>query len=152
MADFLDEKRSEIAARLQELKPLVDEYTRLEAAVAALASVVSTPPLQRESTHSTTAGIGQRGRPKGSGKRANEALQLVKTTPGITILEIAEKIGIKQNYLYRVLSDLADAGLVIKQGRGWHSNNSADRDQRASVAAASPTPDSATTPDEAENT
>ena len=30
MADFLDEKRSEIGARLKELKPLVDEYSRLE--------------------------------------------------------------------------------------------------------------------------
>ena len=32
MADFLDEKRSEIRARMQELKPQVDEYHRLEAA------------------------------------------------------------------------------------------------------------------------
>src|SRR4028119_1389724 len=39
MADFLDEKRSEIAVRLKELKPLVDEYQRLEAAAAALDGV-----------------------------------------------------------------------------------------------------------------
>lgn len=36
MADFLDEKRNEIGSRLKELKPLVDEYQRLEAAAAAL--------------------------------------------------------------------------------------------------------------------
>ena len=35
MADFLDEKRKEIQARLKELKPLVEEYTRLEAAERA---------------------------------------------------------------------------------------------------------------------
>ena len=40
MPDFLDEKRREIAARLKELKPLVDEYARLEAADAALDGVV----------------------------------------------------------------------------------------------------------------
>ena len=28
MADFLDEKRKEIQARLKELKPLVDEYNK----------------------------------------------------------------------------------------------------------------------------
>jgi hypothetical protein len=28
MADFLDEKRQEIAGRLRELQPLVDEYHR----------------------------------------------------------------------------------------------------------------------------
>ena len=39
MADFLDEKRKEIQARLKELKPLVEEYTRLEAAERALSGV-----------------------------------------------------------------------------------------------------------------
>jgi hypothetical protein len=36
MTDFLQEKKNEIDARLKELKPLVDEYHRLEAAAAAL--------------------------------------------------------------------------------------------------------------------
>ena len=39
MADFLDEKRKEIQARLNELKPLVEEYERLEAAERALSGV-----------------------------------------------------------------------------------------------------------------
>ena len=39
MADFLDEKRSEITRRLAELKPLVEEYARLEQAASALAGV-----------------------------------------------------------------------------------------------------------------
>ena len=29
-------------------------------------------------------------------------------------------MGIKQNYLYRVMPDLAEQGLVTKSGRGWH--------------------------------
>lgn len=37
--DLLARQRGEIDARLAELKPLVDEYTRLEAADAALRSV-----------------------------------------------------------------------------------------------------------------
>jgi len=39
VTDFLDEKRQEITNRLKELKPLVDEYNRLEAAASALAGV-----------------------------------------------------------------------------------------------------------------
>ncbi|HWH94752.1 MAG TPA: hypothetical protein VNT03_12905, partial [Baekduia sp.] len=39
MADFLDEKRREMQERLKELRPLVDEFHRLEAAVAALDGV-----------------------------------------------------------------------------------------------------------------
>src|SRR3954468_22737737 len=43
MADFLDEKKREIEARLKELRPLVDEFHRLEAAAAALDGVGSEP-------------------------------------------------------------------------------------------------------------
>ncbi|HYM56243.1 MAG TPA: hypothetical protein VES97_12845 [Solirubrobacteraceae bacterium] len=60
------------------------------------------------------------GRRKGSGTRAAEALSFVKGQPGITIPELAAKMGIKQNYLYRVLPGLESEGKVNKQGRGWH--------------------------------
>ena len=40
--------------------------------------------------------------------------------PGITIPELAAKMGIKQNYLYRVLPGLEQENKVSKQGRGWH--------------------------------
>jgi hypothetical protein len=61
------------------------------------------------------------GRRKGSGTRAAEALSFVKGQPGITIPELAAKMGIKQNYLYRVLPGLEKEGKVSKKGRGWHS-------------------------------
>ena len=60
------------------------------------------------------------GRRKGSGKRAAEALAFVQGQPGITIPELAAKMGIKQNYLYRVLPGLEQEKKVAKQGRGWH--------------------------------
>jgi hypothetical protein len=115
MADFLDEKRKEIRARLQELKPLVDEYHRLEAAAQALEGVGPT----------TRAGAGRRGRPRGSGTRGKQALELVRANPGISIPELAEKMGIKQNYLYRVLPGLQKDGMVRKEGRGWHARDAA---------------------------
>jgi CRP-like cAMP-binding protein len=130
MADFLEEKLREINARLKELRPLADEHARLEAAAAALGSVpdaaASSAPRRRSgrpasgSRKSPASAGGRRGRPKGSGTRANEALALVKANPGITIPQIAEKMGIKQNYLYRVLPGLAEDGLITKDGRGWH--------------------------------
>jgi len=139
MADFLDEKRSEIGARLKELKPLVDEYQRLEAAAAALDGVpTSSAPragsagaparrarAQGAPKRAKSNGGGRRGRPKGTGTRGAEALALVRSKPGITIPEIAEQMGIKQNYLYRVLPGLAEDGLVKKDGRGWHPKEAA---------------------------
>lgn len=123
MADFLDEKRSELRQRLDELKPLVEEYHRLEAAVAALDGVKTGgggPPRRRGATSENGNGNGRRGRPRGSGTRGKQALELVQTTPGITIPEIAEQMGIQQNYLYRVLPSLQKEGLIRKEGRGWH--------------------------------
>ena len=153
MTDFLDEKRREITDRLKELKPLVDEYTRLEAAASALAGVggssapatattaASAPrrrgpgrprgSVNRASASSATAApkaakkVGRpakrrAGRRKGSGTRAAEALSFVQGQPGITIPELAAKMGIKQNYLYRVLPGLEQENKVQKQGRGWH--------------------------------
>ena len=130
MADFLDEKRKEIQARLKELKPLVEEYTRLEAAERALSGVgtngtstrsTTTAPAARRRRSGGSAGTGRRGRPRGSGTRAVQALELVKARPGITIPELAEAMGIKQNYLYRVMPTLAEEGKVTKSGRGWHA-------------------------------
>jgi hypothetical protein len=130
MADFLDEKRIEIQARLKELKPLVEEYERLEAAERALSGVGGTaaraastgaPATRRRRTAAgRSSSNGRRGRPRGSGTRATQAFELVKARPGITIPELAEAMGIKQNYLYRVMPTLADEGRVTKSGRGWH--------------------------------
>ena len=60
------------------------------------------------------------GRRKGSGKRGAEALALIQGQPGITIPELATKMGIKQNYLYRVLPGLKQESKIAKKGRGWH--------------------------------
>jgi len=195
MSDFLEEKRQEISDRLKELKPVVDEYSRLEAAAGALAAAVgdligtaasevsaaasaavsrrrgrgrprsagaskkgpgrprgsgkrarkatqtstpaaSTPATVERKKPGRPKGSGKKpgrpagkvgrpkagggGRPKGAGKRAVEALSLVQGQPGITIPELAAKMGIKQNYLYRVLPGLEKEGKLEKKGRGWH--------------------------------
>jgi hypothetical protein len=129
MPDFLEEKKREIDARLKELRPLVDEFHRLEKASAALeglpagnSNTASTPTrrARRRASGASTSGTGRRGRPRGSGTRAKQALELVRSRPGITIPEIAEAIGIQQNYLYRVLPSLQKDGQVRKEGRGWH--------------------------------
>ena len=139
MPDFLEEKKREINTRLSELRPLVEEFHRLEAAAAALEGVpagnsASGTPARRgrrraaatgSGSRRTGTGTGRRGRPRGSGTRSKQALELVRSKPGITIPEIAESIGIQQNYLYRVLPSLQKDGLVRKEGRGWHPKEAA---------------------------
>jgi hypothetical protein len=115
MTDFLDEKRKEIDTRLKELRPLVDEYRRLEKAAAALAGVGNGGTRTARSPRRRG-----RGRPRGSGTRAKQALELVRARPGITISEMAEAMGIHANYLYRVMPTLESEGQVVKRDKGWH--------------------------------
>jgi hypothetical protein len=79
-------------------------------------------PAGSTATASRPAGrpSGRGGRRKGSGTRAGQALSFVQGQPGITIPELAAKMGIKQNYLYRVLPGLEQEGKLEKKGRGWH--------------------------------
>jgi DNA invertase Pin-like site-specific DNA recombinase len=72
------------------------------------------------------------GRPRGStaaprrrrrrrgGTRADQAVKLVTTNPGISASEIAKQMRIKPNYLYRVLAELEKEGKVRKDGRAYH--------------------------------
>ena len=133
MSDFLDEKRKEIQARLKELKPAVDEYNKLlqaDQALGGLSNGASAPAARarrgRRGPGRPPGSGAKRGRPKGGGTRAAQALQLVGERPGITIPELAEAMGIQQNYLYRVMPGLAEEGKVTKSGRGWHLRETAD--------------------------
>ncbi|MBV8431661.1 MAG: winged helix-turn-helix domain-containing protein [Solirubrobacterales bacterium] len=130
MADFVDSTVKEIDVRLGELK---QEVERLEAARAALVGTRRGPGRPRGSGTGTGArattrrsGNGRRtrrsrGRRSGN-TRANEALELVRSKPGITIPEIAKSMGIAPNYLYRVLPRLQQEGRIKRDGQGWVAN------------------------------
>ncbi len=90
--------------------------------------------LQRALSNLTDGRQGRRGpgRPRGSraatagrrrgrrrGTRADQAVRIVKANPGITASEIAKKMKIQPNYLYRVLSELQKEGRVKKSGRSY---------------------------------
>jgi hypothetical protein len=128
MPDSLDTIRKQVRDRMKELAPLVEEYRQLEEAVTALEGGAPAPARSSRSagasrgasSRGSGGGGAKRGRRKGSGTRSNEALKLVVERPGITIPELAEAMGIKQNYLYRVMPTLAEEGQVVKSGRGWH--------------------------------
>lgn len=129
MAGFVDSTVKEIDDRLRELK---EEVSRLEAARSALVGGRRGPGRPRasrggaQSTRRRTTGR-RPGRPRGrsrGGTRANQALELVRATPGITIPQIAEKMGIEPNYLYRVMPRLLTDGQVRREGQGWHPASS----------------------------
>lgn len=129
MADFVDSTLKDIDGRLRELQ---EEVVKLEAARAALTgarrgpgrprgSVRTTQTRRRGRRAGTTTARGRRGRRgrRGGNTRANQALELVRSRPGVTIPQIAEAMGIEPNYLYRVMPKLLSDGQVKRDGQGW---------------------------------
>jgi hypothetical protein len=128
LADFVDTTVKDIDVRLGELK---QELAKLEAARAALvggrrgpgrppgSSAARTRTRTRATTRATTRRTRRtRGR-RGGSTRANQALELVRSQPGITIPKMAQSMGIEPNYLYRVLPKLAEEGQIKRDGQGW---------------------------------
>lgn len=121
MADFVDSTVKDIDNRLAELE---QEVTRLQAARSALVGDrrrPGRPPGSKTTTRRrATRSPGRRGRRRGGNTRATQALELVRSQPGITIPQIAESLKIEPNYLYRVMPRLVEDGSVKREGQGWH--------------------------------
>lgn len=120
-AAFLTDKRAEIEARAAALE---QEAAELRAASAALGQLQRDPaaPIARRPARRKPAAPSARttiARP-GAATRAAEALRLIAETPGITVPELADRMSIKKNYLYRVVPGLEKTGEVRRVGeRGW---------------------------------
>jgi hypothetical protein len=118
MADFLDQTLTDIDKRLKELRPLHEEYLKLEQAKAALDGIEA-PRRGPGRPRGSGGGRGRRRRRRG-GTRAEQALEQVRQSPGITVAELSDRLQIKhKNYLYRVMAGLENDGAVKKEGRGY---------------------------------
>jgi hypothetical protein len=124
MADFVDSTVKDIDSRLGELR---QEASRLEAAREALVGGRRGPRRPPAGNGATVARrrptARKTGRPRGrrgGNTRANQALNLVRESPGITIPQIADQLKIEPNYLYRVMPKLVEDGQVKRDGQGWH--------------------------------
>jgi predicted Rossmann fold nucleotide-binding protein DprA/Smf involved in DNA uptake len=124
LADFVDSTVKDIDARVGELK---QELAKLEAARSALVGARRGPGRPPGSgagrTRTAARSTGRRTRRsrgrRGGATRANQALELVRSQPGITIPKMAASMGIEPNYLYRVLPKLAAEGQIKRDGQGW---------------------------------
>ena len=125
--NVLDEARDLLERRLADLD---EERHRLERALAELGGKATKRP-GRPRGSSSTASSATATAPKGSGApkkrrrrrggtRADQAVELITSQPGISASDVAKTMKIKPNYLYRVLGDLEKEGRVKKDGRNYH--------------------------------
>jgi hypothetical protein len=141
--NFLARQRDQISKRLDELRPLYDEYLALEKAQEALERLEEPvrrvvrrgrkpgrprrrgrPPGRRATATKARAGRkapSTRRRKPAGGTRADDAVKAIRAKPGITIPELAQKLKIRPNYLYRVTAQLQKERRIKKRGRGFHA-------------------------------
>jgi hypothetical protein len=118
VTDFLQQKRSEIDGRLDDLRPAYEEYLKLERAKAALDELEATPLREPMSPAAKSSANGRRRR---GSTHADRAVATIRDNPGITVAQLAPVLGIAhKNYLYRVLNGLQSEGVVQKSGQGYN--------------------------------
>lgn len=125
LADLLDFIRAQLRTRLDELRPLVREYERLQAAEAALAegSSARTRAGQPERSQSkagrgSARRAGLRRRSSSSAEREvtrEKVLALVRERPGITKAELKDAAGLSGAGVAQNLRRMLDRGEVREE-------------------------------------
>jgi hypothetical protein len=116
-----EDVRTRVLGRMEELQPLVDEYEELRRIAAAIeteeaARSADGAPRSRRAASRRALRPGR----NGHGARSDQARTLIGEQPGVTVAELAKKMGIGTTYLYRLLPRLEREGVLRKQGQGYH--------------------------------
>jgi sugar-specific transcriptional regulator TrmB len=115
-SNTLEQARQLLEARLRELE---DERAQVQRALQDLKGARRRPGRPRGGTTARARRPARR-RARRSGTRAEEAVKLVTQKPGISAGEVAKRMGIAPNYVYRVMGELEKEGRVRKDGRSYH--------------------------------
>ena len=127
VVDDLRTLEARVTKRLEELRPMVDEYQELEQIAARLGLPTNgSAARERPARPARRAGSRQRAAttkrprrsaaPRGGGRR-DEVLASVKQQPGITVREIGAQLGVDPTALYRAVRALEREKAIVKDGR-----------------------------------
>jgi hypothetical protein len=125
--NHLDVAREALERTVRELE---DQLKQAEQALAALGGKATrrgpgrppgrSPGRPRGSSNKAASGAPRKRRKRRGGTRADQAVKLIESQPGISASDVAKTMKIKPNYLYRVLGDLEKEGRVKKDGRQYY--------------------------------
>lgn len=121
-----------VAARLEELRPLIEEYEELRRIADRLGLDVDAAPKQparaaraerkvaaprRTRRRATTSGRRRAGGTRATGaERRARVLELIQQRPGISVPDISKELGVDPPPLYRVVRKLQADGVIKKEG------------------------------------
>lgn len=140
--DDLKAVEQRLTARLDELRPALEEYRELEAAARRLGIDVdpaastarrsaakpstSTRPRRSATRRAAptrakrTAPTRAKGASSRPGQRRDQVLALIVARPGISVPDIGKELGVDPTGLYRVVRQLEAQGAVKKEGMALH--------------------------------
>jgi hypothetical protein len=131
--DQLHDLEATVAKRMAELKPMVDEYAELErvaqrlgvkpAAAASARSGSRSRGRSRSGRARSAARSSSRNESTTSARRSERAEQILAMAaeqPGITVAEVAKKMGVDATGLYRPVRRLLKEGRLRKKGTELH--------------------------------
>jgi sugar-specific transcriptional regulator TrmB len=126
-ANFFDEARDALERTVKELR---EQLTQAEEALEKLGGKATrrrgpgrpkgSGTRKASAGRSTGTAAPRRRRKRRGGTRADQAVKLIESQPGISASNVAKTMKIKPNYLYRVLGDLEKEGRVKKDGRQYY--------------------------------
>jgi hypothetical protein len=124
MPTITEQYRSEAEARVNELRPSVDEYHELIEFLDLTSKIGTSNSTSSTSKSKTKTRSRKRTATVTSGKRrgrkpvrALEFENLIKSNPGLTIREASKQIeGVNETYLHRIGKDLIQSGTLRKEG------------------------------------
>lgn len=131
MPQSIEKTRQELESRLEEIKPKADE---LVAEVKWITDTIVSIDAHADGSNGVATKSGRRtrrssgrGRPRGTGGRAQEVLKILQDSDEpLSVAQIAHKMDLdKPNYLYRVLPPLQEDGKVTRHPDGTFTSESA---------------------------
>lgn len=117
-ADPLEQARRLLHERLADLE---EERERIERGLRELGGD-SRPRRARKAAADRRPAGGKKRRRGRKGTRADQVLAEIGKHHGETGTEIAKRLGVEPNYLYRVIGDLEKEGKINKKGRQLFPN------------------------------
>jgi CRP-like cAMP-binding protein len=119
--EFYERMADELRHRLAKLEPAVREYERLRKLLDMVAEGPEAQAVQIDA-HGTgpppSTGAGRR-RAGPRGYRASQVLSLLRSEPGLTRAEVADRLGIRVGYLYQLLPALRKKGYLQERDGSW---------------------------------
>lgn len=132
-ANVFDEAREALERSVRELR---EQLSQAEEALEKLGGKATRrgpgrparrgPGRPKGSTNKASSGGStspRKRRKRRGGTRADQAVKLIESQPGISASDVAKTMKIKPNYLYRVLGDLEKEGRVKKDGRQYYAGS-----------------------------